>query len=291
MLHFKNRLMLLIGVVRWLSHRATAFILFYYTFKPQPGVQLTFWLPLQTHMRFSKTRYFLYSPAVWQGDIWFHNDMKCSQLLVNHGETTLFFFFFWIPFKAGLRFWVMGEWGLVAITELPIRAEFFHLPSIPKPSLAEDKHQRKKGYLLNFWHLIPEQISLMTIVYIYALSISASIFKQRVHGFPCGRGFWSLEISTCRFLLGTQILSSFRGISQDYRNVNNPWAQQIKEIPLPTMQLLETQSPTGRKLGFSCQKVNHSCITFVFSKSLFHIQWWLTCIHACKWDFMRVVSS
>lgn len=93
MLHFKNRLMLLIGVVRWLSHRATAFILFYYTFKPQPGVQLTFWLPLQTHMRFSKTRYFLYSPAVWQGDIWFHNDMKCSQLLVNHGETTLFCFF------------------------------------------------------------------------------------------------------------------------------------------------------------------------------------------------------
>lgn len=48
----------------------------------------------------------------------------------------------------------MGEWGLVAIIELQIRKKLFYLRYIPKSSLAEDKHQMKKGCLINFWHLI-----------------------------------------------------------------------------------------------------------------------------------------
>lgn len=42
-------------------------------------------------MSFSKIRYLLYGLAVWQGDSWFHSDMTCSQLLVNHGVKTLNF--------------------------------------------------------------------------------------------------------------------------------------------------------------------------------------------------------
>lgn len=47
----------------------------------------------------------------------------------------------------------------------------------------------------------------------------------------------------------------------------------------------------GKKVFLARERFSHSYITFVFPKSLFHIHRWLTCIHACKWDFMRMVSS
>lgn len=168
--------------------------------------------------------------------------MMCSQLLVNHGGTTPLFF--WIPFKTGLRFWVRGEWSLFATRELPIRAELFHLPYIPKSSLAEHKYQSKKRYLLNFWHLIPKQIPQVTIFYIFSPSISASIFKQRMHEFPCGRGFSSGEIPPYRlnFSLGLKYSPHPGGF--------------VRTAEMPTT-LEHSKSEKSPCLQHNCWKLSH----------------------------------
>lgn len=113
-----------------------------------------------------------------------------------------------------------------------------------KSSLAEHKYQSKKRYLLNFWHLIPKQIPQVTIFYIFAPSISASMFKQRMHEFPCGRGFWSGETPPYRlnFSLGLKYSPHPGGF--------------VRTTEMPTT-LEHSKSEKSPCLQHNCWKLSH----------------------------------
>lgn len=113
-------------------------------------------------------------------------------------------YFFWIPFRTGLRFWVMGEWGLVAIIELQIRKKPLLFTIYSQVIISRRQTSNEKGMFNKFLTFDLKQIHWVTMVYIFPPSVSASFFKQRVQELSCGKGFWSEEIPPCRlnFSLG-----------------------------------------------------------------------------------------
>lgn len=158
-----------------MSHRTTAFILFYYIFKPPTRVQVTLTPGSNSHEVLKNKVFSLQScsmtgrPLISQ----WHDMFPTSGKPWSNNST-----FFWIPFKTGLRFWVRREWGLVAnkASNKKITLLFAIYSQV---IINRRQTSKEKGIFTKFSTFDSETDTWMTIVYIFAPSISVSILKQK----------------------------------------------------------------------------------------------------------------